>query len=128
MAVDTQAIEALLREERSFPPSPEFAAAATLNDPGIYERAKQDPEAFWADVARELDWFRPWEKTLDWQAPLAKWFVGGTINAAYNCVDRHIRGARRNKAAIIREGENGESRVLKYWDPLARGEPGSRAS
>ena len=116
MAVETQAIEALLKENRSFPPPEDFARRANLNDPGIYTRAAEDPEAFWADVARELDWFRPWKRVLDWDIPFAKWFVGGKLNACYNCVDRHVRTARRNKAAIVWEGENGESRVLTYWD------------
>ncbi len=116
MAVETQAIEALLKENRSFPPPEDFAQQANLNDPEIYTRAAEDPEAFWADVARGLDWFRPWEQVLHWEVPFAKWFVGGKLNACYNCVDRHVRTARRNKAAIIWEGENGESRVLTYWD------------
>ena len=116
MAVETQAIEALLKENRSFPPPEDFARRANLNDPGIYTRAAEDPEAFWADVARELDWFRPWERVLEWNIPFAKWFLGGRLNACYNCVDRHVRTARRNKAAIVWEGENGESRVLTYWD------------
>jgi acetyl-CoA synthetase len=116
VAVETQAIEALLKENRSFPPPEDFARRANLNDPGIYTRAAEDPEAFWADVARELDWFRPWKRVLDWDIPFAKWFVGGKLNACYNCVDRHVRTARRNKAAIVWEGENGESRVLTYWD------------
>jgi len=116
VAVETQAIEALLKENRSFPPPEDFARRANLNDPGIYTRAAEDPEAFWADVAGELDWFRPWERVLEWNIPFAKWFLGGRLNACYNCVDRHVRTARRNKAAIVWEGENGESRVLTYWD------------
>jgi len=116
VAVETQAIEALLKENRSFPPPEDFARRANLNDPGIYTRAAEDPEAFWADVARELDWFRPWERVLEWNIPFAKWFLGGRLNACYNCVDRHVRTARRNKAALVWEGENGESRVLTYWD------------
>ncbi|MGQ9809534.1 MAG: acetate--CoA ligase [Armatimonadota bacterium] len=116
MAVETQAIEALLKENRSFPPPEDFARQANLNDPEIYTRAAEDPEAFWADVARGLDWFHPWEQVLHWEVPFARWFVGGKLNACYNCVDRHVRTARRNKAAIIWEGENGESRVLTYWD------------
>jgi acetyl-CoA synthetase len=116
VAVETQAIEALLKENRSFPAPEDFARRANLNDPGIYTRAAEDPEAFWADVARELDWFRPWERVLEWNIPFAKWFLGGRLNACYNCVDRHVRTARRNKAALVWEGENGESRVLTYWD------------
>jgi len=106
----------LLQEDRSFPPSSEFQAKANINDPGVYERAEKDPEAFWASFASELEWFRKWDKVLEWQPPNAKWFIGGKINASVNCVDRHIRGPRRNKAALIWEGEPGERRTLTYWD------------
>lgn len=116
MAVEVRAIEALLKEERHFKPTPQFAEQAILNDPEIYERSLKDPAAFWAEIAGELDWFKPWEKVLEWEPPHAKWFLGGKLNACYNCVDRHIQGSRRNKAAIIWEGENGETRSLTYWD------------
>jgi acetyl-CoA synthetase len=106
----------LLQEDRSFPPSKEFRAKANINDDGVYARAEKDPEAFWASFASELEWFTPWTKVLEWKPPHAKWFVGGTINASVNCVDRHVRGARRNKAAIIWEGEPGERRTLTYFD------------
>ena len=106
----------LLQEDRSFSPTPEFRAQANVNDPGVYERADKDPEGFWASFASELEWFRKWDKVLEWKPPHAKWFVGGTINASVNCVDRHVRTARRNKAAIIWEGEPGEQRTLTYWD------------
>ena len=92
----------------------EFRRRANANDPGIYDRALRDPEAFWAEEAKKLDWFTPWQKVLEWNAPWAKWFVGGKLNVAYNCVDRHAHSARRNKAAIIWEGEPGDSRVLTY--------------
>jgi len=110
------AIEALLRENRHFPPPESFRAQANVNDPAIYERAAQDPEAFWAGFASELEWFEPWFKVLEWEPPHARWFVGGKLNASVNCIDRHLRTARRNKAAIIWEGEPGEERVLTYWD------------
>ena len=106
----------LLQEDRSFPPPPAFRAGASINDPGIYERAEKDPEAFWASFASELEWFTKWSTVLDWQPPHAKWFVGGTLNASVNCVDRHARGARRNKAALIWEGEPGDRRTLTYFD------------
>ena len=106
----------LLQEDRSFPPSSEFQAKANINDPGVYERAEKDPEAFWASFASELEWFRKWDKVLEWQPPNAKWFIGGKINASVNCVDRHVRGPRRNKAAIIWEGEPGDRRTLTYFD------------
>lgn len=82
----------------------------------FYENSVKEPEAFWEKVAKELDWFRTWDKTLEWNHPFAKWFVGGKINASYNCVDRHIAGWRGNKAAYIWEGENGERRTLTYRD------------
>ncbi|MCR4419169.1 MAG: acetate--CoA ligase [Clostridia bacterium] len=104
---------------RLFPPPPEFKAQANVNDPAIYERAAKDPEAFWADLAeKELTWFRKWDKVLDWNPPIAKWFVGGKINACYNCVDRHVKTWRRNKAAVIWEGEPGDVVVLTYQDLL----------
>ncbi len=116
MSVETQKIEALLEEERLFPPDPEFARLANVNDPNIYEIAEKDPEAFWAGFANELEWFRPWEKVLEWDPPHAKWFVGGKINATVNCLDRHLKTWRKNKAAIIWEGEPGDQKVLTYGD------------
>jgi len=106
----------LLQEDRSFVPPAEFRAKANINDPGIYERAEKDPEAFWASFASELEWFAKWSTVLEWKPPHAKWFIGGTINASVNCVDRHVRGARRNKAALIWEGEPGDRRTLTYFD------------
>src|SRR3982751_4437474 len=109
-------IEALLNEDRSFAPSDEFRSRALVSDPAIYEKAAADPEAFWAGFAEELEWIKPWTRVLDWQAPDAKWFVEGKLNASANCLDRHIRTARRNKAAIIWEGEPGDRRTLTYFD------------
>jgi acetyl-CoA synthetase len=122
MATDTTsastsgAIDALLQEDRRYTPSPEFAAQANWNDPAIYDRAETDPEGFWAEQARHVDWFTPWDRILDWNAPWAKWFVGAQVNASYNCVDRHVATWRRNKAAIVWEGEPGDERVLTYRD------------
>src|SRR6478672_11503476 len=110
------AIDAFLHEERRYPPSPEFVAQANWNDPAIYERAEADPEAFWAEQARSIDWFKPWDTVLDWNVPWARWFVGAKVNASYNCVDRHLSSWRRNKAAIIFEGEPGDQQVLTYRD------------
>jgi acetyl-CoA synthetase len=107
-------MSALLDERRTFPPSEEFKERASWNDPKIYERAAKDPEGFWAEQAKNLDWFKPWDRVLEWNAPWAKWFVGGKLNVTYNCVDRHAHSARRNKAAIIWEGEPGDSRVLTF--------------
>ena len=109
-------IEALLNEERSFPPAEAFTANAVINDPGVYARAAKDPEAFWAGFAKELDWIAPWSKVLDWNPPDAKWFVDGKINVSANCLDRHARSWRRNKAAFIWEGEPGDRRTLTYFD------------
>ena len=107
-------LSALLDERRTFPPSAEFKQHATWNDPAIYDRAAKDPEGFWAAEAKHLDWFAPWHTVLEWNAPWAKWFVGGKLNVTYNCVDRHAHSVRRNKAAIIWEGEPGDSRVLTF--------------
>ncbi len=109
-------IDALLKEDRAFPPSDAFRAQANVRDPAIYAQAADDPEAFWASFARELEWSTPWTRVLEWNPPHAKWFVGGTINASVNCLDRHVRTARRNKAAIIWEGEPGDRRTLTYFD------------
>ncbi|CAI8034949.1 Acetyl-coenzyme A synthetase [Geodia barretti] len=109
-------IETLLQEDRTFPPPESFAQNANIKDPGVYEEARKDPEAFWARFAGELDWFQEWDQVLDWNPPNAKWFVGGKLNASYNCIDRHLKTARRNKAAIIWEGEPGDWKVYTYWD------------
>ena len=116
MVENTGGIEALLQEDRTFPPPEEFARNANIKDPNVYEEARKDPEAFWARFAGELDWFEPWNQVLDWSPPDAKWFVGGKLNASYNCVDRHLKNGRRNKAAIIWEGEPGDWKVYTYWD------------
>jgi acetyl-CoA synthetase len=113
-AVQQERLDALLHEKRVFKPSEEFRRQANASDPAIYERARQDLAAFWAEEAKRLTWFEPWKQALEWNPPWAKWFVGGKLNAAYNCVDRHAASDRRNKAAIIWEGEPGDSRVLTY--------------
>ena len=110
------AISALLQEDRRYPPSSEFTAQANAGDAGIYERAKADPEAFWAEQAQNLDWMEPYKTVLEWDVPWAKWFVGGKLNASVNCVDRHTKTWRKNKAAIIWEGEPGDSRVMTFGD------------
>jgi acetyl-CoA synthetase len=109
-------LDTLLVEERRYPPPTDFPATANIADPAVYDRAREDPEAFWAEAASELDWFKPWSKVLEWDAPWAKWFTGGELNVSYNCVDRHLSTWRTNKAAIIWEGEPGEERVLTYRD------------
>src|SRR5579864_3178262 len=111
-------IESILREGRKFAPSAEFSRKAHVKSMAEYEdlyrRAEKDPEGFWGECARELTWFKPFGKVLDWQFPFAKWFVGGELNACYNCLDRHLTGPRRNKVAFIWEGEPGDSRILTY--------------
>ena len=106
----------LLQEDRSFEPPAAFRAQANVRDESVYARADADPERFWADFASELEWSTPWTRVLEWTPPHARWFVGGTLNASVNCVDRHIRGPRRNKAAIVWEGEPGDRRTLTYFD------------
>ena len=109
-------IEALLQEDRRFPPSEEFSRQANVRDPGVYEEARQDFQGFWARFAEEIDWFKKWDTVLEWDPPFAKWFVGGTLNVSYNCLDRHLTTARRNKAALVWEGEPGDWKVYTYWD------------
>jgi acetyl-CoA synthetase len=109
-------IDVLLQENRKFAPSEEFRRSALLSDASIYEAAARNPEAYWAKQAESLHWFQKWNKVLEWDPPRAKWFVGGKINISYNCIDRHIDTPRRNKAALIWEGEPGDRRTLTYWD------------
>ena len=109
-------IDNLLQEDRRFAPPAALQKSANIADVGVYERAARDPERFWSEFARELDWIQPWKSVLQWKPPHARWFDGGKINASANCLDRHIRTARRNKAAIIWEGEPGDRRTLTYWD------------
>jgi len=112
-------IESVLQEDRLFPPAPDFAQNAQIKSfeqyQTLYAQAKADPEAFWGQLAEsELHWFEKWDQVLDWQPPFAKWFVNGKINISYNCLDRHLTTWRKNKAALIWEGENGDSRTLTY--------------
>ena len=102
--------------DRLFPPSPEFVSQANIADAAIYQSAAADPEAYWAEWAKKLDWIEPWTEVCQWNPPHAKWFVGGKLNVSANCIDRHLKTARRNKAAIIFEGEPGDTRVLTYQD------------
>jgi acetyl-CoA synthetase len=116
----TANITSVLKETRVFPPPPEFAANAHIKNLAEYERlwqwAKDDPEGFWGEQAQLLHWFERWNKVLVWNEPHAQWFVGGKLNASYNCLDRHLITGRKNKAAIVWEGEPGDSRVLRYQD------------
>jgi acetyl-CoA synthetase len=117
MSQDT--IESILQEKRLFQPPAEFSQKAHIKSleeyKQLYDRAKADPQAFWGELAeKELDWFQKWDTVLDWQPPFAKWFVNGKINISYNCLDRHLTTWRKNKAALIWEGEPGDSRTLTY--------------
>lgn len=111
-------ITSVLKETRLFPPPADFAAKAFIPNAAEYERlaqwAKDDPDAFWAESAKALHWFKPWDKVLEWKEPFAKWFVGARINASYNCLDRHLTGSRKTKPAIVWEGEPGDTRTLTY--------------
>ncbi len=111
-------INSSLKEDRVFAPSAEFSASAHIKSRAdydrIYKQSVQDPEGFWAEIASELHWFKKWDKVLEWNEPFAQWFVGGQTNIAYNCLDRHLSTWRKNKAAIIWEGEPGDTRTLTY--------------
>ena len=118
------AIESVLREKRLFEPDPAFARRANVPGQAAYRRLRKEAETdyqrYWARLAKEhVDWFTPWKKVLEWKPPFAKWFVGAKTNISYNCLDRHLEGPnawRRNKAAIIWEGEPGDQRVLTFGD------------
>ncbi len=118
MSETTPDISSLLKEERVFMPSDEFRSRAHIKSreeyDEIYKRSVQDPEGFWADIASDLHWFKKWDKVLKWNEPFAEWFVGGQLNLSYNCLDRHLGTWRKNKAAIIWEGEPGDIRTLTY--------------
>lgn len=107
-------MEDLLDESRLFTPPVEFSKQANVFDDRLYIEAEADAEEFWGSCAAELSWFKPWEKVLEWNPPYAQWFLGGKLNACYNCLDRHLNNETRNKAAVIWEGEPGEKRTLTY--------------
>jgi acetyl-CoA synthetase len=115
----TNTIESVLQEDRLFKPSPAFSSRAHLQAMAEYEKLHrqsiEDPESFWGERARELiPWMKPFTRVLEWKEPFAQWFIGGQTNASVACLDRHLTGARRNKAAIIWEGEPGEQVTLTY--------------
>ncbi|MFL5523651.1 MAG: AMP-binding protein, partial [Gemmatimonadaceae bacterium] len=107
-------IDVLLEENRKFPPPPAFTRQANVPSADIYEQAARDPEAFWAEQAKQLDWMKPWTKVLDWKPPHSQWFIGGKLNVAVNCVDRHAAGKRADTPALIWEGEPGDCRTITY--------------
>jgi acetyl-CoA synthetase len=118
MSTVSSNIDSILHEERLFPPPDEFSANAHVKSMAELDKlrseAAKDPEGFWARMAEELHWFKKWDKVLEWEPPHAKWFLGGKINLSYNCLDRHLASWRRNKAALIWEGEPGDQRTLTY--------------
>ena len=111
-------IESTLREQRVFPPNAEFSARANVSSMEMYEsmykRSLEDPDGFWSEIAAQLDWFEPWNKVLEWEEPFARWFVGGRTNLSHNCLDRHLNTWRKNRVAILWEGEPGDVRALTY--------------
>ena len=105
--VEVPELDVLMETERTFPPPPEFAAEANISDPGVYERADSDPEAWWASWAEKLAWIEPFDEVLDWSdPPHAKWFVGGKLNVSANCLDRHVEEGRGDRVAFLWEGED----------------------
>ena len=113
----TDRIETLLDEQRRFPSPDAFTAQAHVRDNSAYDRARRDPEGYWADWAKQLEWSRPWDRVLEWKPPHAKWFLGGKLNASVNCLDRHVRAGRSGRVALIWEGEPpGEVRRITYGE------------
>ena len=108
-----QTIEALLQERRTFEPPEEFARRANANDPSVYETAEQDPNAWWESQARELEWSQSWDKVVEWDPPHHRWFLGGKLNASYNCLDRHL-AEHGDRVAYHWIGEPGEKRSVSY--------------
>ena len=118
MKQDDTTLDALLTERRRFPPPGDFAAAAVVSDASVYDEAEAF-EDFWARWAEELDWFRKWDRILEWHPPHARWFDGGKLNVCHNCVDRHLEGPRRTKRALVWEGEPGDKRTYTYTELAA---------
>ncbi len=116
MSMDEK-LDSLQRTDRVVHPTSETKTHAYIQDYDMeYRKSIEDPEIFWGGVAQELEWFTPWNKVLDWKYPWAKWFVGGTCNISYNCLDRHVKTWRRNKVAVMWVGEQVEERVFTYGD------------
>jgi acetyl-CoA synthetase len=116
---NTPELDVLLETEQTFEPPPEFAAQANASDPEIYERADADPEVWWASWAEKLEWMKPWDQILDWsEPPFAKWFVGGTLNASANCLDRHVAAGNGGRVAYRWEGEDATRREVTYAELL----------
>ena len=122
MATDAPgtALETFAREAGSFAPPAAFAARANVRDRAIYDRAARDLEGFWSEQARALTWRKPFTTVLEWEAPYAKWFLGGELNVSENCLDRHVKAGRGSKVAYHWEGEPGDSRTITYQEVLAK--------
>jgi acetyl-CoA synthetase len=118
MSEDQQDIAALLSEDRVFDPPEAFRARALVQDRSVYDRAEADPEGFWADQAERLLWFKRWVRVMEGTPPWVKWFIGGTLNASYNCLDRHVEAGGGDKVAYHWEGEPGEERTITYKELL----------
>ncbi len=112
----SKTIEDLLKENRIFPPPEHFRKQANVRSKSVYQKAKRNPEKMWEEFAKELHWFKKWKKVLEWDPPFAKWFVGGKTNICFNCLDIHVETERKNKAALIWEAEDGETKIFTYWD------------
>ncbi len=114
----SDAIEGLLAEGRTFPPPDDFQKQALVTDDSLHEQAERDLEGFWAEQAERLDWYEPWDTVLEWDLPFARWFTGGKLNVAHNCLDRHVEAGRGDKVAFHWEGEPGDTRTITYQDLL----------
>src|SRR6266545_4220596 len=115
MTQPTEKFEAILHEKRVVHPTEETKSRTYIKDyESAYKQSIADPEAFWGQAAKELEWFSPWSKVLEWNYPWAKWFIGATCNISYNCLDRHVKTWRKNKVAVIWVGEQGEERIFTY--------------
>ncbi len=112
----SETLEALLQEDRIFEANSTFKAQANIKNDSLFKEAEKDRLAFWAKCAEKLDWYKRWDKVLEWKCPFAKWFVGGKLNASYNCLDRHIHAGLSDKVAFYWEGEPGDKRTLTYED------------
>ena len=113
---EESALDSVLKETRIYPPPPDFVAKAWVPDyQKQYDASMRDVEKFWADVAGELEWFKPWKQVLEWNYPFSKWFLGAECNIVHNALDRHIAGPRRHKVALLWEGENGDRRTYTYF-------------
>ena len=113
------AIDSYYLEERTFEPPEDFKSHALVTDTSLYDAAAQDWSGFWAKQALALDWYREWDTIVDWELPFAKWFVGGSLNVSYNCLDRHVDAGRGEQVAFHWEGEPGDTRTITYAQLLA---------